>query len=247
MSTSPNHVDHGDKDDQDTKHNNDADSKITPYCSICDTHAPPVYKHMLKSSRGFFVHFWTIRNNSLVSMFNPYSLPMDPMEIMKNPVIKQLHRSHQNSPNQSIQAIGPHRDRSIHSHRDNRILSQLNGDLVVMEGCGHVTRFSEISGNWVPVLQEEWKFYYDLNSDNIVDKGDSYLVRCPHCDGTFDVRKDQINCKIFRHGFYMTNGKHIDPHAPKETCDKLIAEGKIYGCGGPFTFDGKTVEICEYK
>lgn len=186
---------------------------------------------MIDSSRGFFVHFWTVRNNSLISVFNPYSLPVDPIEILKNPVITQLHRPRQNS------------QPSIHH---NRVLSQLNGDLVVIEGCGHVTRFSEITGNWVPVIQEEWKFYYDLNSDNIVDKGDSYLVRCPHCDGTFDVRKDQINCKIFRHGFYVKNGKHIDPHAPKATCDKLIAEGKIYGCGGPFTFDGKIVKICDY-
>jgi uncharacterized C2H2 Zn-finger protein len=75
---------------------------------------------------------------------------------------------------------------------------------------------------------------------------DSYFFECPHCSMLIEIEKNMINCKIFRHGHYKNNLKQIDPHSSKEICDKLSEQDKIYGCGKPFTFDGKVVEKCGY-
>lgn len=76
-----------------------------------------------------------------------------------------------------------------------------------------------------------------------------YIFNCPHCNQTVTVKKTQLNCRIFRHGIYKHNFKQIDPHAPKDICDKLYKENKIYGCGKPFKFFKKPyphVKICDY-
>ena len=46
-------------------------------------------------------------------------------------------------------------------------------------------------------------------------------------------------------------GTQIDPHLAKEGCDKLAAEGLIYGCGKPFRLEGKDsinweAVLCDY-
>lgn len=75
------------------------------------------------------------------------------------------------------------------------------------------------------------------------------VVECPHCN--FPIVIQQINCAIFRHGAYKTTGQQIDPHAPKEVCDRLVAEKQIEGCGKPFrvVFDASnvlTAVVCPY-
>jgi hypothetical protein len=75
---------------------------------------------------------------------------------------------------------------------------------------------------------------------------DSYFFECPHCFLLIQVNKNEIACKIFRHGYYKDTWKQIPPHSSKEICDKLFEENRIYGCGKPFTFDGKIVEKCDY-
>lgn len=89
-------------------------------------------------------------------------------------------------------------------------------------------------------------------------EGDLYMFTCPHCKAWTEVEKNQVNCHIFRHGFhYVKNGDHIqllnqmNPHAPKEECDRLFSEGKIVGCGKPFQFvrnpdSSYRAEICGY-
>lgn len=69
-------------------------------------------------------------------------------------------------------------------------------------------------------------------------------VICPHCKEYAII--EQINCTIFRHAVYKNNLQPINPHAPKEECDRLLANDEIYGCAKPFKYDGKTVEICDY-
>ena len=59
------------------------------------------------------------------------------------------------------------------------------------------------------------------------------ILFCPHCGGGVII--EQINCAIFRHGYYIGGGQ-INPHMPKIECEKLIEEKKIYGCGGPFKY-----------
>jgi len=74
------------------------------------------------------------------------------------------------------------------------------------------------------------------------------IIVCPHCQEL--VLIEQLNCKIFRHAMFKTTGQQIDPHSPKEVCDELVNENKVYGCGKPFLIieeDGKYVAIiCDY-
>ena len=75
------------------------------------------------------------------------------------------------------------------------------------------------------------------------------IVVCPHCQDP--VLIEELNCRIFRHGVFIENGKQIDPHAEQVVCEKLINEKLIYGCGKPFKIiEKKEAEfeavICEY-
>ena len=76
-------------------------------------------------------------------------------------------------------------------------------------------------------------------------------VKCPHCNEYIYVLKSQINCNVFRHGIYKSNLKQIDPHTSKEVCDRLLNDGKIIGCGKPFSLlkkeDNTYIAIkCDY-
>jgi len=86
----------------------------------------------------------------------------------------------------------------------------------------------------------------------------SYIFSCPHCELFIEVKENEVNCCIFRHAylFQKTDDGNIiltsqlNPHASKEMCDSLKAEGKIYGCGGPFRIirddNGYRVEKCDH-
>ena len=63
---------------------------------------------------------------------------------------------------------------------------------------------------------------------------DYIIVKCPHCSDEVILFKNEINCKIYRHGVYKENLKQIDPHMNKEGCDHLVNNNLIYGCGKPF-------------
>jgi hypothetical protein len=67
---------------------------------------------------------------------------------------------------------------------------------------------------------------------------DYLIVTCPHCGDDIFIMKKEINCTIFRHGVLKTTLKQIDPHSPKDICDRLKADDLIYGCGKPV--------ICDY-
>ena len=67
---------------------------------------------------------------------------------------------------------------------------------------------------------------------------------CPHCDGLFLLEK--LNCGIFRHGISKESGHQINPHTPKEDCERLTNEDLIWGCGKPFKWDGQQFIICDY-
>lgn len=79
----------------------------------------------------------------------------------------------------------------------------------------------------------------------------AYYFECPHsdCGLMIQVPKNQVNCRIFRHAVYKDTGEQINPHTPREVCDKLRNSGSIYGCGRPFyleTVDSPHVRICGY-
>lgn len=60
----------------------------------------------------------------------------------------------------------------------------------------------------------------------------NFIVTCPHCKDFIEIVS--INCGIFRHGHFKAGMKQINPHLPKNECDRLFNEGLIYGCGKPF-------------
>jgi hypothetical protein len=74
------------------------------------------------------------------------------------------------------------------------------------------------------------------------------VVTCPHCQ--CEVLILELNCQIFRHGAFISNGEQIDPHTCKERCDELIEKKLIHGCGKPFRVDKSgdkyIASICEY-
>lgn len=61
---------------------------------------------------------------------------------------------------------------------------------------------------------------------------ESFIVICPHCLQNIIIEK--VNCGIFRHGVLKNTGAQINPHLPKDACDRLKQNDVIYGCGKPF-------------
>lgn len=83
-------------------------------------------------------------------------------------------------------------------------------------------------------------------SVNVMEDSGTLSFCCPHCFEYVIVKKNEVNCKIFRHGAMKNGGIQIPPHLPKEQCDMLSEKGIIYGCGKPFYMDGKNVSVCGY-
>lgn len=88
----------------------------------------------------------------------------------------------------------------------------------------------------------------------VVRPEDGLLIfPCPHCAELVVVNVREVNCCIFRHAALKDDvSKQIDPHTPKEECDRLVREDLVYGCAKPFqlvkqqTDDGFVVQECGY-
>jgi hypothetical protein len=83
-----------------------------------------------------------------------------------------------------------------------------------------------------------------INSDN------AYIFQCLHCNELIQVYQTDIACGIFRHGIFK-DGNPVPPHTPKNICDQLYKEKKIFGCGKPFQIIKKEnnkikIMICDY-
>jgi len=104
-----------------------------------------------------------------------------------------------------------------------------------------------------------------MTKNPVTQEGEFFSFKCPHCDICIMVHTQKTACKIFRHATYFTilpnlppiNGRpqyaptqQINPHTPKEICDKLVSEGRVLGCAKPFRFvyspHGNYVEKCDY-
>ena len=83
---------------------------------------------------------------------------------------------------------------------------------------------------------------YPTGSTKVLYDG-IYTFLCPHCNLVVAVEKNEVNCRIFRHGNYITQrdkcgrpigyGESINPHTPKNICDDLVSRNQIIGCGKP--------------
>jgi hypothetical protein len=89
------------------------------------------------------------------------------------------------------------------------------------------------------------------------DENNLYIFQCPHCEAYVQVEKNQVNCTIFRHGYYYENTPNgiiltsqVNPHAPKSECDALVEQGRVQGCCKPFRMvrngEGYIVTVCDY-
>lgn len=119
------------------------------------------------------------------------------------------------------------------------------GDPPEIEG---VTTLLGTDDEWLDVKQKDCKQTPPPSPtlQAIAEPPEPHIGVCPHCKIKFMVYKTEIGCQIFRHGVYKSNGEQINPHAPKEFCDQMVREGKIWGCGKPFKYDGTKAEVCEY-
>ena len=76
------------------------------------------------------------------------------------------------------------------------------------------------------------------------------VVKCPHCEQLIVV--ESVNCAIFRCAIYKSTMQQLNPHAPKDLCDRLKDQDQIYGCGKPFKvewdheYNQFNAVICEY-
>lgn len=82
---------------------------------------------------------------------------------------------------------------------------------------------------------------------------------CPHCEYFTQVALNDLNCRIFRHGFFVQrNNKNeivallnqIDPHETEEACNNYRNNPNITGCCKPFQIINKGsdyfVQKCGY-
>lgn len=72
---------------------------------------------------------------------------------------------------------------------------------------------------------------------------------CPHCSESFFVERKDLNCRIFRHGYYKSNWTPLDPHLSKTDCLFLKEKNLINGCGGPMEYIESLSKFvkCDYK
>jgi hypothetical protein len=79
---------------------------------------------------------------------------------------------------------------------------------------------------------------------------ETIITPCPHCFEEILIFKNEINCNKFVHGYYKDTMEQINPHLNKETCQGLLNQGKIIGCGGAFKLieNNEILEavICEH-
>jgi ribosomal protein S27E len=81
-----------------------------------------------------------------------------------------------------------------------------------------------------------------------VEPSDFFEIKCPHCGGTVIIFKNEINCGIFRHGTMIQTGEPVQPHTPKDECERLVELEQVRGCCKPFRFNANTAnaEACDY-
>ena len=92
-----------------------------------------------------------------------------------------------------------------------------------------------------------------LEHKPVIKDGSIYIFQCPHCDNLTMVDRNDVNCSIFRHGYFINNGilsEQVNPHLPKEQCEELVKSGKVVGCCKPFQLeryrDTYIVKKCDY-
>ena len=71
------------------------------------------------------------------------------------------------------------------------------------------------------------------------------VIMCPYCGLVSEI--EQINCGVFRCGYYCNSLLQIPPHLSEEEGNRLVKEKKIYGCSRPFKIVDGLVMGCGYE
>ena len=71
------------------------------------------------------------------------------------------------------------------------------------------------------------------------------IVMCPHCGLVSEI--EEINCGIFRCGYYCDTLTQIPPHLSQEEGERLVKQKQIYGCGRAWKFIEGRVQGCGYE
>ena len=79
-----------------------------------------------------------------------------------------------------------------------------------------------------------------------IENSNFIIIECPHCNLLIIIYKNELNCKIFRHGIYKNTLEQINPHLNKNECDYLYENNLIFGCGKPFKIINFKAEKCDY-
>jgi hypothetical protein len=67
-----------------------------------------------------------------------------------------------------------------------------------------------------------------------VPEDQAYVFECPTCGCLVQVAVHEVNCQIFRHAAFVVDMQPIPPHTSEPECARLVGEGLVVGCGGPF-------------
>jgi hypothetical protein len=71
------------------------------------------------------------------------------------------------------------------------------------------------------------------------------VVICPHCGLVSEI--EELNCGIFRCGYYCDTLLQIPPHLSQQEGELLVKEHKIYGCAKAWKFVNGRVMGCGYE
>lgn len=91
-----------------------------------------------------------------------------------------------------------------------------------------------------PEKEDFFHFQHLLNKmsniEELIDEdgNECIIFECPSCNCCIQVKKSEINCKIFRCGVLKETMQSIDPHLSFEKCNELVEKNLIFGCGAAF-------------
>ena len=86
-----------------------------------------------------------------------------------------------------------------------------------------------------------------LTSNHVDYSDDCCIFSCPHCEMRHCCQINDVNCGIFRCGFYKDTLIQINPHESEAECNRLKANDLVFGCAKPFKIEGEVVLQCGYE
>ena len=69
------------------------------------------------------------------------------------------------------------------------------------------------------------------------------IIDCPNCNCKILI--EQINCKIFIHGYTKSTMKQVNPHSKINEIESLKNQNNLFGCGSKFIYDGNNITKIE--